>query len=565
MGEELARAARGRESIDDQPGRRKLRELIDEEMASERKAGGNAAKLNNPGSSRLTRDQRGSPTPGSNAVEVESCSTAGSRRDSAERRSGTRVGGSGIGAQLKSPPVLRQSLGYGSSKTCHISEKNLQAANPSNRSKANLQLKLQETRRPQEQQQYVEMQQELDKNELLTRKRRGTELGLLSPQDLMIPQNNVVECSSSEIASLKEVEDLKKRIVDLEEQSAAALGAKAQSLAGLQETLKGKDREIASLTEKLQHLETKIMMSGDPPQKQQHSAAAATATAADSGSYKDDDTAPSPKILQSATRGAKEAANSFTKTFIRTMTQIQDPQNRKTLEDRIRKESGDLSLSSKSHWKFLVQAFICRRLYAGFENESFNIDSCMSTNSWDVEQYSQDSFKQFQLYRRNNNTVSILVNNQSHDNYLRQFCFHKFQTVVDEQTELLLFSNTHHSAKIHRHRLHPTTEFYRSFCKLAVSVWLLQRLAFSFNNPARIFRACPGQAFDSSFMTSVVPWNSEDEENDTHAAAAAAAADSSGTTSAVVGIMLLPGFRVSKSIIKTEVYLVQSDKIHSSK
>jgi hypothetical protein len=27
--------------------------------------------------------------------------------------------------------------------------------------------------------------------------------------------------------------------------------------------------------------------------------------------------------------------------------------------------------------------------------------------------------------------------------------------------------------------------------------------------------------------------------------------------------MLLPGFRVSKSIIKTEVYLVQSDKIHS--
>jgi hypothetical protein len=29
--------------------------------------------------------------------------------------------------------------------------------------------------------------------------------------------------------------------------------------------------------------------------------------------------------------------------------------------------------------------------------------------------------------------------------------------------------------------------------------------------------------------------------------------------------MLLPGFRVSKSIIKTEVYLVQSDKIHSSK
>jgi hypothetical protein len=92
MGEELARAARGRESIDDQPGRRKLRELIDEEMASERKAGGNAAKLNNPGSSRLTRDQRGSPTPGSNAVEVESCSTARSRRDSAERRSGTRVG-----------------------------------------------------------------------------------------------------------------------------------------------------------------------------------------------------------------------------------------------------------------------------------------------------------------------------------------------------------------------------------------------------------------------------------------------------------------------------------------
>jgi hypothetical protein len=42
-------------------------------------------------------------------------------------------------------------------------------------------------------------------------------------------------------------------------------------------------------------------------------------------------------------------------------------------------------------------------------------------------------------------------------------------------------------------------------------------------------------------MTSVVPWTKEDEE--------------ASSTTSVVGIMVLPGFRVSKSIIETQVYL----------
>ncbi|CAM6035669.1 unnamed protein product [Sphagnum compactum] len=318
-----------------------------------------------------------------------------------------------------------------------------------------------------------------------------------------------------------------------------------QSIARMHEILESKDREIASLRDQLAHLKTHMrVLKEKSVAAKSWSDGSTTTTTIPTGSYKDDDTAPSPKILQYATSAVKEATNSFAKTFIQKMIQIPDLNNRKTLEDRIRKESGDVLLSSENHSKFLVQAFICRRLYEGFENESFNIESCMS---WDVDQqqYTQACFNQFQLYRRNMNTVSILINNEPHDNFLRQFCFQKFQAIVDEHTELLLFGNTQHSAQINGHKRHPCTEFYQSFCKLAVAVWLVHRLAFSFDCPARIFRARKGQAFQASFMTSVVPWNMEDEED----------AYSSSSTTSVVGVMVLPGFRVSKSIIETQVYL----------
>ncbi len=326
--------------------------------------------------------------------------------------------------------------------------------------------------------------------------------------------------------------------------STAAAAEEAQFIARMHEILESKDREIASLRDQLAHLKTDMVVLKEKfVAAKSWSDGSTTTTTIPTGSYKDDDTAPSPKILQYATSAVKEATNSFAKTFIQKMIQIPDLNNRKTLEDRIRKESGDVLLSCENHSKFLVQAFICRRLYEGFENESFNIESCMS---WDVDQqqYTQACFNQFQLYRRNMNTVSILINNKPHDNFLRQFCFQKFQAIVDEHTELLLFGNTQHSAKINRHK-HPCTEFYQSFCKLAVAVWLVHRLAFSFDCPARIFRARKGQAFQASFMTSVVPWTMEDEEE----------SSSSSSTTSVVGVMVLPGFRVSKSIIETQVYL----------
>jgi hypothetical protein len=347
------------------------------------------------------------------------------------------------------------------------------------------------------------------------------------------------------IASLKQkLQQLTTKVVIMQEQSTAAAAEEAQSVARMLEILESKDREIASLRDQLADLKTDmVVLKEKSVAAKSWSDGSTTTTTIPTGSYKDDDTAPSPKILQYATSAVKEATNSFAKTFIQKMIQIPDLNNRKTLEDRIRKESGDVLLSCENHSKFLVQAFICRRLYEGFENESFNIESCMS---WDVDQqqYTQACFNQFQLYRRNMNTVSILINNEPHDNFLRQFCFQKFQAIVDEHTELLLFGNTQHSAKINRHK-HPCTEFYQSFCKLAVAVWLVHRLAFSFDCPARIFRARKGQAFQASFMTSVVPWTMEDEED----------AFSSSSTTSVVGVMVLPGFRVSKSIIETQVYL----------
>ena len=256
------------------------------------------------------------------------------------------------------------------------------------------------------------------------------------------------------------------------------------------------------------------------------------------GCYPDPDREPCPKTLLSAVVGVKEAAVGFTRTFMSYLKQ--HPDKGKELEDDILMESG--VVARPADFKFLVQAFICRRMFLNFESECFSIESCMAA-IWDEEELAKICFQEFQSFRRNTEAVTKVIDNRANSPFLREFCFKKFLSIVGETTEVAFFGDLQHSEDIFSGR-HPRTRFYESFCKLAVSVWLLHRLAFSFVPPARMIPVPRGAKFDPSFMDSAVPGMFDDD-------------DEGHSFQATVGLMVLPGFRVGKSIIKAQIYLVQ--------
>ncbi|CAK9874895.1 unnamed protein product [Sphagnum jensenii] len=108
----------------------------------------------------------------------------------------------------------------------------------------------------------------------------------------------------------------------------------------------------------------------------------------------------------------------------------------------------------------------------------------------------------------------------------------------DELTESQLFGNLQHRDCILTEKKHPNTPFYESFCKLAVSVWLVHRLAFAFKIPATTFVVEKGLPFDHHRMQSAGPPDDI-------------------TPNSKVGLVVLPGFQVSQSTIACEVYLVE--------
>jgi structural maintenance of chromosome 1 len=217
---------------------------------------------------------------------------------------------------------------------------------------------------------------------------------------------------------------------------------------------------------------------------------------------------------------------------------------RSEVEGRIL-ENFKVAIPHATHKKFQYQAYMNQKLFDGFDNRSFStlledVEKPPSDflSMQQAERYRKESFQQFQEYDLRKFTVKMLVENAKHNLFLKKFCFLKFQAIFDTHTENQLFGHLEHSNCILQMEKHPNTPFYTSFCKFAVSVWLVHRLAFAFKTPATTFIVEEGLPFDCLKMESAGP--ADDITPDSR-----------------VGFVVLPGFQVSQSTIPCEVYLVE--------
>ncbi|XP_024371862.1 uncharacterized protein [Physcomitrium patens] len=343
-----------------------------------------------------------------------------------------------------------------------------------------------------------------------------------------------------------ELEDRDRKLEQIEKGYAKELKKKHKSI---KQMVKAHAKGIADLDAKRDELEDKLRgeikglnlvieeLSGQLYDMEEHLAAGGIP-------YKlhmSENTGPSSKTLLSAVIGVKEAAHTFSRTFMSYLKQHLS--KARDLDEQICLES-EVIVARPSDYKFLVQSFILRRMFLDFDSECYNIDSCM-TEIFDLEEQSKACFQEYNTYTNVADSVTLLTDNRPHNVFLREFCFKKFLHIVSESTEEAFFGDFSHSDEICAGR-HPSSRFYESYCKLAVSVWLLHRLAFSFQPPARMISVRKGAQFNPTYMESAVPGISSDADTD----------QSALPFEALVGLMVHPGFRVGSSIIRAQVYLV---------
>lgn len=185
--------------------------------------------------------------------------------------------------------------------------------------------------------------------------------------------------------------------------------------------------------------------------------------------------------------------------------------------------------AKRAHKKYAFESHICQRMFSGFQQESFAVKA-------DNVTVTRETFFNQYLALREMDPLDMV--GQSPDSIFGKFCRSKYLVAVHPKMEASFFGNLDQRNYVIGGG-HPRTPFYQAFLKLAKSIWLLHRLAYSFDPNAKVFQVKRGSEFSEVYMESVVKNLIVDESDE----------------KPKVGLMVMPGFSIGGSVIQSRVYL----------
>eukprot|EP00249_Psilotum_nudum_P006514 c19837_g1_i1 orf=550-2016(-) len=242
---------------------------------------------------------------------------------------------------------------------------------------------------------------------------------------------------------------------------------------------------------------------------------------------------PTVPLFESTLRGASEEARNFTKLLIYLMKACQWD-----LDAASNSIDPGICYARDSHRRFAFESYVCHRMLNGFEDKDFCI-SCSLSPVLDPDKHRHDCFSQF-LDSRNTDPMEMISANPECP--FGRFCCEKFLDLIHPKMEESFFGNLEHRNQL-MNGTYPHTQFYQSFLTLARAMWLVHRLAFSFNPAASIFQVRRDTEFSPVYMESIAHISKK----------------KAGSRLAVpqrVGFTVMPGFLVKKTFFKCQVYVL---------
>ncbi|XP_010520231.1 PREDICTED: uncharacterized protein LOC104799408 [Tarenaya hassleriana] len=263
--------------------------------------------------------------------------------------------------------------------------------------------------------------------------------------------------------------------------------------------------------------------------------------------------APVPELLEMTMTQVKEASKSFTRLLLSLMRAahwdiaagVRSIEAASVAADSNGMATAMAAVPSSlqssvptQHAKYALESYICRKIFQGFDHETFYMDGSLSS-LLNPDQYRRDCFAQFKDMKAMDPIELLGILPTCH---FGKFCSKKYLAIVHPKMEESLFGDSEQRRMVQAGN-HPRTQFYGEFLTLAKAVWLLHLLVFSLEPVPSHFEASRGAEFHPEYMESVVRF-------------------SGGRVPGgqVVGFPVSPGFKLGShgggSVIKARVYLV---------
>ena len=252
---------------------------------------------------------------------------------------------------------------------------------------------------------------------------------------------------------------------------------------------------------------------------------------------------PTPELFEATMVQVREASKSFTSLLLSLMhnahwditAAVRSIEAATASTDKFHNTSSTTSIVSAHHAKYALDSYISRKIFQGFDHETFYMDGSLSS-LLNPDQFRRDCFTQYRDMKSMDPTELLGILPTCH---FGKFCSKKYLAIVHPKMEESLFGNLEQHSHVQAGN-HPRSEFYNEFLGVAKTVWLLHLLAFSLNPAPSQFEASRGAEFHPQYMDSVVKF-------------------SGGRVPAgqVVGFPVSPGFKLGNgSVIKARVYLI---------
>ncbi|KAL3536989.1 hypothetical protein ACH5RR_000355 [Cinchona calisaya] len=218
----------------------------------------------------------------------------------------------------------------------------------------------------------------------------------------------------------------------------------------------------------------------------------------------------------------------------------------KLLIDLMRKAGWDLEMAAnsvysdfdygkKGHFKYAFLSYISLGMFRGFDLDDFLLcgDEIACNGNGSVHG-AENCLKQL-IQHASCNPMEVLGKNPKCE--FSRFCEQKYEQLIHPTMESSIFSNFDRKEVV-LDSWRSLSVFYESFVRMASSIWLLHKLAYSFDPVVEIFQVERGVDFSMVYM--------EDVTRKTIL---------SGKTRPKVGFTVVPGFKVGRTVVQSQVYL----------
>ncbi|KAK1305527.1 hypothetical protein QJS10_CPA10g00847 [Acorus calamus] len=281
----------------------------------------------------------------------------------------------------------------------------------------------------------------------------------------------------------------------------------------LQSDIDAKDTEASDLRRRLEEIETSISASMGRLGRSSVSA-----------SGEDGGVRISLGLFDSAVRDARRSARKLTRALTGRMRLAGWD-----LDSAAESVHGGVAYAKRSHVQYAFLSYVCLGMFGGFDSESFGeSDGC----GGDPKSRKNRFLRRF-IEHATVDPSELLMRRPECE--FARYCERKYEQVVRpivgsydvDRTEEGLGEDSVHDM----------------FVELASSVWMVHKLAYSFDLAVEIFRVERGAGFSAVYMENVVRSASD------------GGGGGGGSGRRRVGFTVAPGFRVGGTVIQCQVYL----------